>query len=465
LNLSVEETKIPGARSTQDRSDRRSDRPFYFNLVLWGERYRHYFLDYCLPSLLSPRNIPALSRKRGNKFLIATHAQDWAILSAAPIMARLREYAEPVFIELPSSPPGGPQTNYNELGYNLALMGAGHQRISTMALRDRAYGVYLSPDSMLSDGSVERLQAHAESGVELVLCTALRLGEEPLVESLAAQGLIPVASRAQSGMPLTISGRQMVAAAAQGMHSETQTYEWNACYFLARHPSAAWWRVPGETGVLIHSLNWMPLLFDFAAVAEHDASSLESWTLDGDYVYKNLGASHSIHIVQDSDEMFMASWAPVADRPRKLVAASRPWPGILERWRQKMVETRKGVDFHDGFYDGFFDPLKQQIFFLPVWWHADDLNESWAQTEREAQKVLRRWVLPPESEPGKNPSRWRESTFIFVIVPLRIAANAQHLWTYREFVYRRFGEMLRGDRRAWNRAIKRLRDTLRHIST
>ena len=32
------------------------ERGFYFIVVLWGERFRDYFLEYCLPSLLSPGN-------------------------------------------------------------------------------------------------------------------------------------------------------------------------------------------------------------------------------------------------------------------------------------------------------------------------------------------------------------------------------------------------------------------------
>lgn len=35
-------------------------RPFYFVVVFWGERFRSYLVDFCLPSLLSPHNIPAL---------------------------------------------------------------------------------------------------------------------------------------------------------------------------------------------------------------------------------------------------------------------------------------------------------------------------------------------------------------------------------------------------------------------
>src|SRR5580704_9946579 len=40
------------------------DRPFYFIVVLWGERFREYFLEYCAPSLLSPGNLPALSTRQ-----------------------------------------------------------------------------------------------------------------------------------------------------------------------------------------------------------------------------------------------------------------------------------------------------------------------------------------------------------------------------------------------------------------
>ena len=56
------------------------DRPFYFIVVLWGERFRKYFLDFCLASALSPGNIPALLASRRSKFLIATRPEDWAAM-------------------------------------------------------------------------------------------------------------------------------------------------------------------------------------------------------------------------------------------------------------------------------------------------------------------------------------------------------------------------------------------------
>jgi hypothetical protein len=55
----------------------RRDPAFCFMLVVWGERHRRYFSDYCLPSLLAPNNIPCIANKHESKFAIATTAEDW----------------------------------------------------------------------------------------------------------------------------------------------------------------------------------------------------------------------------------------------------------------------------------------------------------------------------------------------------------------------------------------------------
>lgn len=440
------------------------DRPFYFNLVVWGDAFRRYFLEYCLPSLLSPRNIPALSLARNSKFLIATHAEDWRIIAATPIFQRMAQYVKPVFIELPAEPPSDRDANFNGLGFNLGLMGVGHGLISAMSFRDRAYAVYLAPDSMLSDGSVAQLDAHARSGVELVLCPALRLGEEPFFAGLTAQGIALEESQIASGRPLTISGRQMVRAALGGLHSETLTYEWDAPFFFARRPSAIWSRVPDEAGLLLHVLNWMPLLFDFGAVAEHDSSSLETWTLDGDYVYKNLGHSRAIYVVQDSDEIYLASWAPLSDRPRKVTARYRQWPGFLEARRRRLSDAWKGLVFRDSFYSGYYDPLKQEIFFRPVYWHVTDVNQTWEKAEEKVRTLLRRYVRPPGTVCERKPLVWRVCRFVFVILLVRITVHTQEFWDHRDSIFQRLGEMARGDRGAWRRAVTRIRSTLRRIA-
>src|SRR5690349_1519922 len=156
-------------------------RPFYFIIVLWGERFRTYFLDFCLPSLLSPNNIPALDPRRHSKFLICTTQEDWAAMEQSPIFGLMRNYVEPVLITIPLPPPGRAGCQH---------MGVGHKKATDLAFKDRAYGVLVTPDYMVSDGSIAALQRHAERGKRLVLVAAQRFGEEPLFDNLERMGLL-----------------------------------------------------------------------------------------------------------------------------------------------------------------------------------------------------------------------------------------------------------------------------------
>jgi len=79
-------------------------RPFHFILVLWGERFRSYFLDLCLPTLLSARNLPSLKTQERSKFLICTRPEDWAAMQASRIFQLLERYVDPVYLEIPSCP-------------------------------------------------------------------------------------------------------------------------------------------------------------------------------------------------------------------------------------------------------------------------------------------------------------------------------------------------------------------------
>ena len=292
---------------SRGRAEQLLTRPFYFILVLWGERFRNYFLDLGLPSLLSPGNLPALKTDPRSKFVICSPAEDWAALQAAPVFRLLEQYVDVMHIEIPPCPPGVS---------GCVHMGIGHRRGCDLAYRDKAYPFVLTPDCLFSDGTLARLQELALQGIELVLVPALRFAEEPLFDQLQQAGISPH-GRNGVAAPITLANRDLVRMALASLHSETASYEWDAPYFPSL-PSAVWWRVPHEDGIIVHCLSWAALLFDFSAVPEHDTSTFDEWTYDGDYIYRNLGNIKRVHLVLDSDEMFMASWAPLADKPYDL---------------------------------------------------------------------------------------------------------------------------------------------------
>ena len=308
-----------------------------------------------------------------------------------------------------------------------------------MAHRDKVYAVILTPDSMLSDGSVARLQELANNGAQLVLTAALRFGEEPFLGHLQNLGVLPGETRGRSGTPVVITGRQMVFAAVNGFHSETLAYEWDAPGIMAISP-AAWWCVPGEDGIVLHSLSWAPLLLDYGAIGDHDTSTFEQWTLDGDYLFNNTKSINRTHIVQDSDELFLASWGPMAE-------------GAVSKTRFPFDKYLAGHFFKHSFYSGFFDPLKRKLFFLPVRWHAQPLNDKWGEVEERAMIELSRWVTPPDEAAASTSMQAAPARLAATIADLPIAAlrSLAYIWIFRRRIGHYAGRMLRGDRQSFAR--------------
>ncbi len=405
------------------------ERPIYFIIVFWGERFRDYFLRYCVPSLLSPGNLPSLSTKSPSKFLIVTRPDDWTAMQAAPIFNALSHHIEPVYLEIDACPPGRTGCQH---------MGLGHRLACELAHRDKAYATIITPDSMLSDGSVARLQELAQSGTQLVLTAALRFGEEPFLGNLREMGALPQATSGNSDLPAVISGKQMAHAAVNGFHSETLAYEWDAPGIKMISP-AAWWRVPNEDGIVLHSLSWAPLLLDYGAITEHDTSTFDQWTLDGDYLYNNAKVLTKIHVVQDSDELFLASWGPLDERPS--AKARFPFDRFLA-----------GYFFRLNFLSGFYDPLKRRLFFLPVRWHANPLNEAWDAVERHAAHELRRFVEPPdETTPDRKRSPLQRLASGARNAPLVILRLIAFSWIFRRRIISHLGHALRGDKEVFRR--------------
>jgi hypothetical protein len=69
-------------------------------MAFWGEKYRWFFLNLCLRSLLSPRNIPALVNKRASRFVVFAPRVDLDAIEKTPIVSLLRQHIELQAIEI-----------------------------------------------------------------------------------------------------------------------------------------------------------------------------------------------------------------------------------------------------------------------------------------------------------------------------------------------------------------------------
>jgi len=437
----------------------RTLRPFYFIVVVWGKHFTEFLLSFCIPSLLSPNNIPALVNRGKNKLLIATTDEDWERMQLRPIFQLLKQYVEPVFIPIPPRP-----ANVN----NHLHMGIGHKLATQMAFDDRAYGAILTPDLIVSDGTFAAAQKHAVNDVPVVLTAALRFGEEPLFENLQKLGIAAIDSRfGDEARPLVATGRQLVWAGIRSFHSETLSYEWEAPYF-SRFPQAVWWRVPDEDGVVVHSLSWAPVLLDYSLIKHHDSSVLDYWTFDGDYVYRNFGIERKVHVVQDSDEMMMVSWAPLSDREQSL----KPRRGYSNRF---IGEWIKGLVLHETLCHPAHDPLKRNIFIKPVYWHARDVNATWDLVESGALRVLRIYGTHVESAGGQVASVFSPGGVRAFIVRIsravrlapsyfrQVAGMLNYYWTNRRRVFGLAQKAFEGDPAARKHIKRSVRNFIRRL--
>lgn len=347
-------------------------RPFFFMVPFWGERYRRYFVDRLLPSLLAPNNLPLLRAFQGHRFLIATTPEDWAAFIDLPIMKRLREYATPTLIEI-SQP-----DNHTAAGSGDAYL---HQNVVQKllviaAFQSKAYGCLLCPDFIISDGMVASLIRHAQAGHHLVLCPALRQTEESAISELTSRGYLPRESTpAETGMPIIVPPRALSDIMVRCLHPEMAIFEEGA---PGQPPLAPfrYWRLPDHSGMILHTFQGIPVLMDYGVVQHHDIACLEHNWLEVVYVARNFGNKGEFHVVQDSDEFCIMSLTPATTRQMTtnatFSAVLRPHGGFIRR-----LLVALSISYHTA---GM--PLKKQLFAHSLRWHAGDLDDAGLGRER-----------------------------------------------------------------------------------
>ncbi len=401
----------------------------YLAVTFWGEEYRRYFLDFCLASLLAPGNIPAIVDKPAARLLIATTDRDWQALQVEPTFKAAKELISVEHVPLRS------ETESVER-QKMQLMSDGHRQLARRMFHDKAHGVFTYPDMLAADGMIAKLQELWQRGFSVVMFMNVRYANEGIIREIKEQGLC------QPGKALALSTKALVRMTIRHMHSELQR-----CGFENRYDdygcSAYFWPVAQQQDLLFHCGSWIPLLIDYGAIEEHDDSTFDSWTLDGDYVAKNFTDKSKIYFARDTDELLMISFSPEANVHYSL--AREP------RYRVPFIRSSlKVIDAHYYLYAQSPQWFAKDQFRLPVWFRGGNSPASrWSRVERQAAKLVAR------IERGGS----LRDKAIYVAY-FRIGPVLRSLWTDRQVIFRRIGQVVRGDRSAWRRVMWRLRRQL-----
>jgi hypothetical protein len=409
------------------------ERPFYFIVSFWGEEFRNHFLRLCAPSLLAPGNIPALFGVRRCRLLICTTAEDWKALQADPLFALLGVSATLEFVELRHSVPDFLRRPYQEKlrradgrheigqavripdlvspnevaslqaftelqtiageigvtltasqGYALRLffMSAGHKVAAIRAHADGAYGVFLAPDMVLSDGAIFELDRLARRGSKVVMAAACRFAQEECLAAFRTRGLL------EPGKPLCLAPRLLVEIVFEHLHPETAGFEFDASAFCTTATSALW-RVPGDGGALLHSFFWAPLLVSYGDMRTHHADCFDhGGTTDGKYIAMHFDPDRDLTVIADSDTLMMASFTRNQDY------AYPDSRGLLKRF-PGFGRVYKIHRIHSMLYGPMGDSVKRRLYAVPVRFHSRPVSPAWEEVERRAEAVVSRALKKP----------------------------------------------------------------------
>lgn len=317
-------------------------------MAVWGRAYIEKFVTIALPTLLAPGNLVRAAARVPSRFLLVTSAGDVPALEADPLVRHLKSIVDVVFMTFdPASNPG-------------TALARSHLLAARSAAENAEAGVFLAPDAIFSDGSLDHIVSLAVNGARAVMSTGLRVVEETSAPALA-------------GMPrdgngaVVLPARAMAAFGLARLHPEIRHYVWTVPDFTDV-PHLCMWPGPDQDGFLIRAFHLHPLLVDFRGV--HDVQAFEHTTIDGDFVGQLIGRWSDIHIVDDSDDLVVYSLTPLNDRP----PCSSHGPATLDAVRA--MAYRPDVN-----------PLHRYFFAHPIRLHAGDLDSRWIALEDETGLV------------------------------------------------------------------------------
>jgi hypothetical protein len=265
---------------------------FHFINAVWGDSYTDAFLKVCLPSQLSPGNLPAWPAREQSVYRIFTTAHDAGVIEQSAAYATL---ARTLPTEIVTIDQHIVRNKY------LAMNGCHGQAIRE-ADKAGAGIIFLAPDVVCADGMFRALGKLAATGKRLVAIGMFRIVKETFFPAFLRE------HADAAGCTATISPRRLVEMGLKHMHPDSR------CFFSNSGAVPEWcsnlyWEVPGE-GVLGRFFHLHPLLIN----PSKKGIELGQKTLDSDYVWEACPDAADVYVVQDSDELCMCEFSSAAQR-------------------------------------------------------------------------------------------------------------------------------------------------------
>lgn len=331
-----------------------------FNIitVVWGDAYVKTFLNMCLPSLLAPGNIPALSAQADCVFTVITSAADKDTIASSPLIYKTAQI-------MPTR-----VTGFNNLFDNkdtfaapisLSLMTWCHSHAVIDANERDAAMIFISPDSILSGGALDLVYNVASSGKRAVMAYGLCSNAEAFTPKFTDS------FKNKSGY-LSASPAAAMKLALECLHSRTISLFTDSDSFT-HAPAQMIWPVAGE-GLLARCLFLHPLM-----IYPRDKRAIPMGAIDTDFLVNALPDYKDYYVIKDSDELSCIELSGGEKSTGKIYSNS-----------SRVAPVAKYISFRGSKIHRRF--LKEKIRL-----HSGPLSSKWESVERTSDKFINKALM------------------------------------------------------------------------
>jgi hypothetical protein len=301
-------------------------------LPVWGYGYVRQFLEWGLPTLLAPGNVPAIAEAMACEFVMLTSAEDEPFIRAHPAFSRLSAVSATEIRLIDHLITGSNHSTTVTLAYTECIRAAGPAALDTCFF-------FLVSDYIVADGSLRNVLDRVIKGASGVLVGNFQVVQEDAMPWLEEQA-------AAAGSVLALRPRELIRWGLANLHPTAVANTVNFALSHNSHANRLFWRVDGDTLLgrfyLMHMLCIRPEVTDFIIGSSCDYSFIPE-----------LCPSGTVDLIGDSDEYAVielqsrrheeAFLRPGPLRPTRLARSLSEW--TTARHRQNASQS---VIFHAG---------------------------------------------------------------------------------------------------------------------
>jgi hypothetical protein len=319
----------------------------YISTIFWGDFHSNAFIDFNLPTLLAPGNLPYMCSAAEIVYTIKAPSADLERLRQTPAFSALNDCVELRLIPLQET------TYLDKIQAHNKFWGECLQTAKCADTDAPTYALFMPPDVVWSDNSFRYAFDLLKKGVKAIFLGMPRVASETFLSAFKAKHIEKASESIQ------VSGRDLVDLAFSHSHPLWFTYFRNSKNFPI-HPEFILWPIKDE-GFLARYLCREMFFFAAQNVGPNSTNLL-----------KDMDNPADIHIVQDSDDMCALSLASLTQDTAWYKAKNTLDPVDIGRW-----------------WLSYESPMNDMLANTNIRFHSKTIAPSqWQQIEHQADCIV-----------------------------------------------------------------------------